>query len=292
MTARVFAVALALTAGWAAAAFAAGGMSVSEELDAEYYYVGGAHTRGAGDVDEHSADVRYVISPQVTKDLLLRAGAEWQRFSFGVPRTAPVPDVLQQASLVLGFDYQFAEQWIMRAELEPGLYSDFHDIRWDDVDAPLFVGAVYLVNADLQWTVGMRVDALSQYPVLPAAGVRWKFEDEWTLDFILPKPRLEFEATDNLLIYFGGDLEAGTYRVSDHFGDNLGQPNLVKLDNKELDYIEIRIGPGISWRVIPGVTIEAEVGFMPYRSFDFFDERVVERSYDAPYGQIVCHARF
>jgi Domain of unknown function (DUF6268) len=291
MTARVFAASLALMA-WSAASFAAGGVSVSEELDAEYYYIGGAHTRGVGDVDEHSADVRYVISPQVTKNLLLRAGAEWQRFSFGVPRMAPVPDVLQQASLVLGFDYQFAEQWIMRAEVQPGLYSDFHDIRWDDVDAPLIVGAVYLVNADLQWTFGMRVDARSQYPVLPAAGVRWKFEDQWTLNFVFPNPRLEYQATDNLLIYFGADSEAGTYRVGEHFGDNLGQPKLTKLDNAELDYLELRIGPGISWRVIPSVTIEAEAGFMPYRSFDFFDRSTVERSYDAPYGQIAVHARF
>ena len=292
MTVRGLTAVLALTVAWSTAALAAGRMSVSEELDAEYYYVGGAHTRGAGDVDEHSADVRFVISPQVTKDLLLRAGAEWQRFSFGIPRTAPVPDVLQQASLVLGFDYQFAEQWLMRAEIQPGLYSDFHDIRSDDLDAPFVWGAVYLVDADLQWFFGLRADLRSQYPVLPAAGVRWKFADEWTLNFVFPKPRLEYEATDKLLIYFGGDVEAGTYRVGEHFGSSLGQPSLVKLDNKELDYMEIRVGPGISWRIIPNLTIEAEVGFMPFRSFDFFDERVVVRSYDAPYGQLACHARF
>ncbi|MGO9244544.1 MAG: hypothetical protein ACLQDC_07205, partial [Verrucomicrobiia bacterium] len=102
-------------------ALAANPMSVSEEFDAVYSYVGDAHTRGAnlksGEVDEQSADVKYVVSPQVNKDLLLRFGAEWQQFSFDVPDHAAVPRLLQQASGVLGFDYQVADEWLMRVEV-------------------------------------------------------------------------------------------------------------------------------------------------------------------------------
>ena len=127
-----------------AAGLAANPMSISEELDAEYSYVGDAKTRGAGlnigSIDEHSADVKYVVSPQVNKDLLLRFGFEWQRFSFGVPDHAAVPRVLQQASGVLGFDYQIADEWLLRMEVEPGIYSDFRDISWRDFDAPLVIG--------------------------------------------------------------------------------------------------------------------------------------------------------
>ena len=284
---------LALVLASCPAVLAANPMSLSQELDVEYGYVGGAATRGAGgkigDVDEHSADVKYVISPQTTKDLLLRFGAEWQRFSFGVPDHAPVPDVLQQVSMVLGFDYQFADQWLMRAEVQPGIYSDFRDVRWDAVDAPLILGAAYLANDDLQWFLGLRVDARSQYPVLPAIGVRWKFNDEWTLDFQLPKPRLEYDVNDNLHLYLGAGLEAGTFRVGEHFGSGRGQP---KLDNAVVDFFEVRVGPGCSWKIAPNLTVEAEAGYMPYRSFDFFDPSIVFRSHNAPYGQIACHARF
>jgi hypothetical protein len=31
---------------------------------------------------------------------------------------------------------------------------------------------------------------------------------------------------------------------------------------------------------------------MPYRWFGFFDPNINYRSYDAPYGQLACHARF
>lgn len=151
-----------------AATCAANPMSVSQELDTEYGYTGGVSTRGGGvnvgSVDEQSADVKYVVSPQLTKDLLLRVGIEWQRFTFGVPDHGPVPGVLQQASLVLGFDYQIADEWLLRVEAEPGIYSDFRDITWRDVDMPMVIGAAYLASPDLQWIFGLRIDARTQYP--------------------------------------------------------------------------------------------------------------------------------
>jgi opacity protein-like surface antigen len=276
-----------------AGGLAAHSMSVSEELDAQYSYVGDAKTRGAGlnngSVDEHRADLKYVVSPQVNKDLLLRFGFEWQRLSFGVPVRAAVPGVLQQVSGVLGFDYQVADEWLMRVEVEPGIYSDFRDIGWRDFDASLVLGAAYLASADLQWFFGMRVDARSQYPVLPAAGVRWKFADEWTLNFMLPNPRLEYEVNERLKLYLGGGVEAGTYAVGENFGTPRGQP---KLDGAIVDFLEVRLGAGWSWKIMPTVTLEAEAGYMPYRVFDFFDPDIEIRSHNAPYGQIACHARF
>ena len=276
-----------------ATTWAANSKSVSQELDVEYGYIGGAGTRGGGvnvgSVDEHSADLKDVVSPQLNKDLLLRIGFEWQRFSFGVPDHAPLPSVLQQASLVLGFDYQVADEWLMRVEVQPGIYSDFRDITLRDVDAPLVIGAAYLASADLQWFFGLRVDARTQYPVLPAAGARWKFSDEWTLDFMLPKPRLEYDVNDKLQLYAGAEIQAGTFAVGQNFGTPRGQP---KLDNAIVDYLELHLGSGCSWKITRRVTIEAEAGFMPYRSFDFFDPNIVFRSHNAPYGQIACHARF
>src|SRR5205085_1594291 len=141
-----------------ATVWAANSMDVSQELDVEYGYIGSAGTRGGGvnvgSVDEHSADLKYVVSPQLNKDLLFRIGFEWQRFSFGVPDRAPLPSALQQASLVLGFDYQVTDEWLMRVEVQPGVYSDFRDITFRDVDAPLVIGAAYLASADLQWFLG------------------------------------------------------------------------------------------------------------------------------------------
>jgi len=275
------------------AALAANPMSVSEELDAVYSYVGDANTRGVGlshgEIDEQSSDLKYVVSPQVNKDLLLRFGAEWQRFSFDVPDHAAMPRLLQQASGVLGFDYQVADQWLMRVECEPGIYGDFENINWRDFNAPLVIAGIYLADADLQWLLGIRVDVRCEYPVLPVAGVRWKFADQWTLNLMLPSPRLEYAVNDRLTLYTGGGVEAGTFATGETFGTEHGEP---KLDGAIVDFFELRLDAGFSWKLTPSVTVEAEVGYMPYRWFDFSEPDIDFRSYNAPYGQLACHARF
>jgi len=282
---------LAALVPWAA--LAANPMSVSEELDAVYSYVGDAHTRGAnlksGEVDEQSADVKYVVSPQVNRDLLLRFGFEWQRFSFDVPDHVAVPRVLQQASGVLGFDYQIADEWLMRVETEPGIYGDFENINWRDFDSPLIIGCIYLASADVQWFLGLRVDVRCEYPVLPVAGVRWKLSDEWTLNFMLPSPRVEYQVNDRLTLYTGAGIEAGTFATGETFGSDHGER---KLNGTIVDFLEFRLNAGFSWKLNPHVTVEAEAGHMPYREFDFFEPDLDVRSYNAPYGQIACHARF
>jgi hypothetical protein len=276
-----------------AAALAANSIDISQELDAQYGYVGDATTRGAGlnagSVDEHNAYVKYVVSPQINKNLLLRFGCEWDRLTFGVPDGAPVPHVLQQATAVLGLDYQVADQWLARLEVEPGIYSDFQDISWRDFDAPVILAGIYLADADLQYMFGLRVDGRTEYPVLPVAGVRWKFADEWTLNAMLPNPRLEYELNEKLLLYAGAGIEAGTFAVGENFGSDRGEP---KLNGAIVDFLEFRVGAGCSWKITPRITLEAEAGDMPYRDFDFFGPDIEYRSHNAPYGQITCHGRF
>jgi opacity protein-like surface antigen len=268
-------------------------IKVSQELNAEFGYVVGSTIRGGGarlnSVDEQNAHLKYILSPQVTKNLLLRFGVEWQRLSFGVPDRAPVPDVLQQVSAIIGFDHPLGDRWIMRAEIQPGIYSDFQDVSARDVNAPLLAGAVFVVNADLQWFLGLRVNVRSQFPILPAVGVRWRFADEWTLNLVMPKPRLEYDVNERLKANFGFGIEAGTFKVGDHFGDDCGRPNL---NHATVDYLEVRVGPGFSWKIKPNVTVEADAGYLVYRQFNFFDQDITFRSDSAPYIQLGCRVRF
>jgi hypothetical protein len=266
---------------------------ISQELDVALGYVGKGtaleDNLHVGAISELNTDVKYAASLPFNKDLLLRLGAEWQRFSFETPRAAAVPETLQQGNAILGFDYQLAEQWLMRAEVQPGLYGDFKQFSWRSFDAPVVLGFVYLVDADLQWAFGLRVDVRSQYPVLPAAGVRWKFTDVWTLNLMLPNPRLEYDVNDKFQAYLGGDILAGTYVVGDHYGDDRGLP---QLNNATLDYTEARLGPGFSWKALPNLTLEAEAGYVLYRTWDFFDQNISLNSKPLPFLQFTCHARF
>lgn len=268
-------------------------MAVSHELDVDLGYAGKAVTlqngQHVGSIDGLNTDIKYVISPQITNDLLLRVGAEWERFAFDASQTSALPDILQRVSAVVGFDYQLADQWLMRTEIQPGIYGSLAQIGWRNFDAPFFMGAVYLKDADLQWFFGLRIDFQSQYPVFPALGVRWKFTDVWTLNFQLPKPRLEYDVNDDLQAYLGAGIKAGTYVVGEHFGDTHGIP---ALNNATVEYTDVRLGPGLEWKVLPNLTLEAEGGYMVYRTWDFFDKHVKLDSQPAPYFQLALRARF
>jgi opacity protein-like surface antigen len=110
------------------------------------------------------------------------------------------------------------------------------------------------------------------------------------LDAVLPTPRLEFQMTGNVTLYAGAEVKQTNFRVDDHFGDAHGIP---RLDHAILSYSEVRTGVGVDWKVSPIVTVTGEVGYQPYRNFDFYraDVRYHEDG-GAPYGMISLHGAF
>src|SRR6187455_3415452 len=77
------------------------------EFSADLTYVGeGSVERGGkhvNDLDEIDSDIRVVLTPRM-KLGVLRFGAEWERFSFGLPENAPLPNTLQSFSTIIGLD--------------------------------------------------------------------------------------------------------------------------------------------------------------------------------------------
>ena len=76
---------------------------LSWEFSAEATYVGeGSVERGGkrvSDFDEIDSDLQVVLTPR-TKIGVLRLGAEWQRYSFGFPEQAALPNTLQSFSKI------------------------------------------------------------------------------------------------------------------------------------------------------------------------------------------------
>jgi opacity protein-like surface antigen len=221
---------------------------------------------------------------------VLRLGAEWERFSFGLPDGAPLPDTLQAVNLVIGLDTQLSDSILIRVEAQPGVYDAGFDDLSDDFNAPFVVGGTYIFSPNLQLVLGVSVDIERKYPVIPAVGIRWKMAPQWVLNAVLPTPRLEFEVNNGLTLYAGANLKQANYRVDDHFGDNTGN---VRLNHAVLTYTEVRTGAGIDWKISPVVTLTAEIGYQPYREFDFYRTEVGYRQDGgAPYGTISLHGAF
>jgi len=267
---------------------------LSGEYLAEGTYVGeGDVERGrkrVSDFDEIDSNLRLLLTPR-TKFGVLRLGAEWERFSFGFPEKTALPNTLQSFSTIIGLDMQFSDSIIVRAEGQPGLYnSGLGHLNWDDFNLPFLVGGTYIFSPNLQLVLGVSVDVERKYPVLPAAGIRWKLGPQWLLDAVLPTPRLQFEMSRYLSLYAGATIKETNFRVDDDFGDAHGIP---RLNSAILTYSEIRTGAGFDWKISPIVTFTGEVGYQPYRDFDFYRAEVrYHQVGGAPYGTISLHGAF
>lgn len=267
--------------------------SFTNEFNFDTSYVGDAGTTFAhgksGHISEQSDFVHYVISKQIGSGPLLRLGAEYQRYSYGLSDNAPLPNTMQSVNLVIGADAAFAG-WLIRVEAYPGFYTGSTGLNAKDFNVPFIIGGTYIVNENWQWIVGIYTNVEASIPVLPAIGVRWKISDQWTLDAIPPRPRLEYALSDNVTLYAGGDFKYGTYRTSNDFGNS---HNNSALNNAVIDYTEIRAGVGVSWKLNNALKIDAEAGSLVYRSFDFYRADRDWKNYNgAPYGQIAVSAQF
>jgi hypothetical protein len=263
-------------------------------LESDFYagYVGNSTFRERSDrgrSDAWNVGSRDVLSYQVREGFLVRFGLEVERYNFAVPDTLVLPSKLQSASIVVGADLQLGDAWIVRVEVQPGYYGNT-DLRSANFSAPVIVGASYFVSSDLQFVAGLSVDANRKYPVLPGLGFRYKYNADWVFDLILPTPRIEYSLNKSTTLYAGGDLQGATYRVDSDFGTLHGNP---KLNEAWVDYSQIRVGVGASWKLRPEMTLEVEAGIVPVQEFDFHRADIRASSTEIPpYGGIVLKAAF
>jgi hypothetical protein len=223
--------------------------------------------------------------------VLLRLGVEWQRYAFNPEARAPVPDSLQGLDLAIGADLQVAPALLLRIEAHPGIYSDFANVSWQDINAPFEIAGTYFVSSDLLFIGGVYVDVHSDTPAFPVVGIRWKLSNKWLIDGVAPRPQIQYRLTDNATLFAGADLREATFRVGDQFGRTRGIP---KLNDAILDYFEIRAGAGVTWKLSQNVDLDLEGGCTPYRRFEYprADGYKVKSEDLVPYLRVGLSAKF
>lgn len=265
----------------------------SGEYLAEETYVGSGDVHNGGRsvraFDENDSILRFVFTPRVSFGIL-RLGLEWEQFAFNVSNTAAIPDTLQSVGLVIGLDTQISDSILLRVEAEPGAFNTGVESMSDDFNMPFIAGGTYIYNPNLQFIVGVSVDIERKYPVIPAAGVRWKVAPQWVIDAVAPKPQIEFEWNKDVTVYVGANIKQTNFRVEENFGDARGNP---RLNHAVLSYSEVRTGAGLDWKISPVLTLTTEAGYQPYRSFDFYRAHVrFDEDGGAPYAMFSLHGAF
>jgi len=283
---------------------------VSQEFLMQGSYAGNSTMKQGNATLGNQTDIHthfnYVVSPQVKEGVLLRLGVDWERNSFGSVGGAPLPNTLQSVNAIIGCDFTVSNKIIMRVEGHPGIYSDWNGpITLNDFDMPVQIGGTYLYSKDLQFILGIQVDLKSDLPVVGLPGVRWKFADKLVLSAIPPKPQLHYEVNNSLTLYAGGELIGGTYQLSNNFGSAHGHgPNSgnSQMNNNVCDFAEFRVGPGVTWKFTPNMSLDVSGGYIPYRAFNMhsgkigFDSNWTDFHNNigsgAPYGEVGISGSF
>jgi hypothetical protein len=282
---------------------------ISQEFSAEGTYDGGVTTKqgssSLGNVSNIYSHFDYVVSPQVKEGLLLRFGVDFERNSFGLPASAPLPNTLQSVNAIIGADMAIGDKILLRAEAHPGIYSDFVDVTGSDFDMPVQIGGTYLYSKDLQLILGVQIDLKSEFPLIGLPGFRWQFADKWVLSAIPPKPQLQYELTNSVTLYAGAEIIGGTYHLNDQFGSshaNVQGPGGGNLNGNIVDYNEDRVGAGVTWKFTPNLSLDLSGGYIAYRQLDVHPDHI---GYDlksttfhnnvgdgAPYGEMGISGSF
>jgi hypothetical protein len=255
---------------------------ISQEFTMEGSYSGRAETKQGdaklGGVSNINSHFDYVASPQIKDGFLLRFGVDTERNSFSLPSAMPLPNTLQSVNAIIGTDLALGDKIIMRVELHPGIYSDFVDVGGNDFDMPVQIGGTYLYSKDLQLILGFQIDLKSNFPLIGLPGIRWQIADKWVLSAIPPKPQLRYELNNSLTLYTGAEILGGTYHLNSQFGNNHGHGNgdgtNAQFNNNIVDFTELRVGAGFTWKFTPNLTLDVSGGYMPYRDFDIHADRI------------------
>ena len=235
-----------------------------------------------GDIDTLEFRATFIQSVKLTKNFEWLVGADWYRQQASVPSGSPIPNTLQSAAAVLGFDWRFRERWRTRLEVQPGVYSDFRDISGDDINAPFSVEVSYSISPKLLVGGQLSVNARRDSQLLGGAGVRWKFADDWLLSLWFPRPRIEFKATDSVTLFAGATFTGGTYVVADDFGRRHGRADL---DSQPVDFQEVRIGGGLRYVIKDKLGVELGGGWTVDRRYHFHERELLLNGDGAPYVQ-------
>ncbi|MEW6304677.1 MAG: DUF6268 family outer membrane beta-barrel protein [Verrucomicrobiota bacterium] len=241
-----------------------------------------AGTTQFGDLETLHIHAGYVQSFAVNDDLHWLGGVDWRRFSASVPAGAPVPNTLQSLAIVIGADWRFRDDWRVRLEALPGVYSDFNDFSGRDFNVPFAAFISYDLNPRLTIGAQINVDARRESPVVGIPGIRWRFANRWLLSLWIPRPQVEYQLADEWTLFAGGSFAGGTYVVAKDFGTRQGR---AALDNQAVDFQEVRVGAGFRYTVAKKLALEVGGGWTIDRRYHFHERDLLLNGRGAPYVQ-------
>ncbi len=201
-----------------------------------------------------------------------------------------LPETLQELSLRLGWTYQRGPQWRFLTSLRPGFYGDGGAVDSDTFNAPFLGLASYAASRELVWSFGVVANAFSDNPVLPVAGVRWAWAPAWVFNLGLPRTGVSWEMSPTATLHAGATVQGGAYRLTRNPAG--AAPGAAALAGEKLDYREIRVGVGGTFKLSATMTLSVDAGIAVDQRFDYHERGIEQRGESAAFGAVSLSGRF
>jgi hypothetical protein len=236
-----------------------------------------------GDLNASWLRAGYSVNFSTRPNYSWSVGVQWDYATFDAPAAAPVPEEIHGLALRLVSNWRLNDRWSLRSDLRPGLYTDFEDISGGDFNVPVTVALGYEVNSDLQLLFAVNVDVRREFPVVGGPGVIWRFAEGWRLLLVIPRPQIEFTASERVTLFVGGEMRAMAIRVAEDFGTNAGNPTL---NDDQVTYREMRVGGGVRFDLSRLLRLTVEGGYAIDRRFEFDRGNLLLNGDGAPFFSV------
>ena len=244
---------------------------------------GPSRFRGIGDERQsaHVFEIRTDYRFPVSRNAVAGTGLAYRRYAFS-PTGLPLPETLREISLpvtltLLGED---GPRYILT--VTPGV--GFEDSVTTRAARVSFLGVrSFSVTDTLSLQLAAFGGTASKYPVLPGAGLVWRFSESGTLRLLPPRPEIEFTPSPRWTFAVGGSYHSSSFRVAEKEGIR---------KNALLNLTEFRSGVRVVHQIGDTLELTAGAGWLLKRKFDHHRENVVHRTRGAPYGQVGLRASF
>lgn len=199
--------------------------------------------------------------------------------------SAPLPDKLQDVGVELAWRRQLSPKWMLLLQARTGWRTaGTTTLASDGFGTTGAALALWRVSERLQLAFGAAGDTLASgsQQLMPVAGLDWSFAEHWRLSLGLPRTGLFWQVCEALELGLAAEGGWNTYYVRQR--DAATYPYGRPLTETKLEHIEGRVGFQANWNLTKAVQLNAALGVVGIRRFEYPDRNLVLKSGGTPGG--------
>ncbi|MFZ9746133.1 MAG: DUF6268 family outer membrane beta-barrel protein [Opitutaceae bacterium] len=181
----------------------------------------------------------------------------------------PLPQHFQGLSAGLGLFGNLSPDWSLFASVSPGVANAGSGFTSKGMSVGVIAVASRKFGNDFSAGAGFVFDSLARGSgrLMPVATFDWSPGPGWKAWVGYPRTGVSWEAGPSLKAEFVAEADFGSFYVTED--PRTPRPGQVRLDRTRLEYRAVRVGPAVTWKPEPLVSLRLGAGVVPMVRADY-----------------------